>query len=339
MTESKPSANLPWSAPLKPQIEAALDRFLPPLDAQPEALHRAMRYAVFADGKRLRPQFLLHVTQACGAGHAEVDLAMRAACAVELIHIASQVHDDLPCFDNAYTRRGRMTVHVLFSEARALLVGDALLAQSFELLTNAGRAQAARTLRITQLLARATGSTSGLIAGQGLEHDHMSGHPATDGAESYHIMKTGALFGMAAEAGAVAAGARKTESWARIGWLVGRGYQLAHALQTPTNPGAFVVSNGSTSAQGSAAPRPETPIQRQLRALADRLHTEIQGLAPHPAPLLDFLDSLCLPLLQPGTAASASPGQATTPAEERQRRTDSRGKERSKRLSPTPRSV
>lgn len=313
MTESKPAVDLPWSAPLKPQIEAALDRFLPPLDTQPEALHRAIRYAVFADGKRLRPQFLLHVAQACGAGRAEVDLAMRAACAVELIHIASQVHDDLPCFDNAYTRRGRPTVHVLFSEARALLVGDALLAQGFELLTNAGRAQATRTLRIAQLLARATGSTSGLVAGQGLEHDHMSAHPALGGAESYHVMKTGALFGMAAEAGAVAAGVRKAAAWARIGWLVGRGYQLAHALQTPTNLVSFVVSNGPTSAQGSAVPRPETPTQRQLRALAGTLHTEIQGLAPHPEPLLEFLDSLCLPLLQPGTAASASPGLASTP--------------------------
>lgn len=307
-------AAAPPASTLKPQIEAALDRLLPAPEAQPEALHRAMRYAVFANGKRLRPQFLIQVARACSTHGEGDDLTMRAACAIELVHIASLVHDDLPCFDNAALRRGRPTVHVLFGEARALLVGDALLARSFELLTSVPASGATRALRIAQLLAQAAGSTSGLVAGQGLEHDLPTDRTHLEGADSYHAMKTGALFSMAAEAGAVAAGSRKASAWARIGWLVGRGYQVAHALQSLPVPSAL----GADPLPSPHAPRiaplhPAVALRRELGQLSATLHEQIQALAVTPQPLLTFLDGLCGPLLQPTTPTSTDAVSGSTP--------------------------
>lgn len=270
----------PWPSELRPLIEDALNRFLPAANQQPESLHRAMRYAVFAGRKRLRSQFLLKVAQACGAGKAEQDLALRAACAVELIHVASLVHDDLPCFDNAAQRRGQPTVHVVFGEACALLVGNALLARSFELLAATPRALSSRAIRVVQLLAAATGSQSGLVGGQATEQDSAVGTLSPESAASYYEMKTGVLFSMAAEAAAVVSGAKNTAEWAGIGWLVGRGYQLAHTLQEA----ARVHSHAADT-------------QEQLRLLLASLHARIAGLAVTPTPLVAFLNDLCTPLL------------------------------------------
>lgn len=295
----------------KSQIEAALDRFLPSVQTQPEGLHRAIRYAVFGDGKRLRPQLLLHVAHACAGGNVDLDLAVRAACAVELIHIASLVHDDLPCFDNAQSRRGRPTVHVLFGEARALLVGDALLALSFELLTTGPSSSASRALRIGQLLARATGSTSGLVAGQAQEHAQLGLDPALEGAESYHVMKTGALFAMAAEAGAVSVGSRKAAAWARVGLNVGRGYQIAYALESLRAVGSAAAAPDVSDTKNRAPLQPQVALRRQLKRLCDALHEQIQALAVDPAPLLQFLDGLCSPFLESQSASvPLEPGKA-----------------------------
>lgn len=291
----------PLPVQLRPLIDEALERFLPAANVQPEPLHRAMRYAVFAGGKRMRPQFLLKVAQSCGVQKLEFDLALRAACAVELIHIASLVHDDLPCFDNAAWRRGQPTIHVLFGEARALLVGDALMALGFELLAGAPRSLAARTVRLVQLLARATGSSSGLVGGQGLEQENAAGLRPAGSAENYHAKKTGALFGMAAQAAAVSAGLPSAEAWAHVGWLVGRGYQLAHALMAlslaqPALAGSSEPLAASCS-NSPAAPYAEF-LKAQLRALSSTLHQRIYGLAAAPKPLLEFLDELSDSLLQ-----------------------------------------
>src|SRR4051794_32382232 len=118
-------------------LEESLEQALPLEEEHPKLLHRGMRYAVFAGGKRLRGQLLLQVAQACGATEPAWKLALRMACAIELLHAASLVHDDLPCFDDAKERRGRPSVHLKFGEAMAVLVGDALLSQAFELLADA----------------------------------------------------------------------------------------------------------------------------------------------------------------------------------------------------------
>lgn len=316
MSKGSSSAQALGPSALRPLLEEALERFLPAVDTPPEPLHRALRYAVFAGGKRVRPEFLLQVAQACGAALAGHELALRAACAVEFIHVASLVHDDLPCFDNAAERRGRPTVHVLFGEARALLVGDALLSRGFEILAAAPRAVAARSLRIVQLLARATGASSGLVCGQGLEHDGTIG--LTEGAARYHGAKTGALFRMAAEAAAIAAGAAAAAAWAEVGWLVGRGYTLAHTLTTLENDRtkdarrALDVGAG----RGPLAQRgPDAALRTELRALLASVRERIHALAAEPLPLLAFLEALCEPLLQPAAAAPSSvrPGEAAHP--------------------------
>lgn len=319
MNKSSSPATTPWPSQLRPLLEDALERFLPAADAPPEPLHRAMRYAVFAGGKRLRPQFLLHVAQACCESKAQKELALRAACAVELIHIASLVHDDLPCFDNATERRGRPTVHVLFGEARALLVGDALLARSFEILATAPRSLAGRSLRLLQLLACATGSSSGLVCGQGLEQDRAGGSP--DGVESYYEAKTGTLFRMAAEAAAVVAGSSQVAAWAQVGWLVGRGYKLAHSLTTLQEDGRPHAARGvdaSAAAPGDGGTvlrYTEAALRAQLHALSTTLHERIRGLAAAPMALLSFLDELCGPLLQRPAAvpSSVQHGEAVHP--------------------------
>src|SRR3982751_2329943 len=120
------AAEIPAESLLSPSstialLDTWLERLLPSAATVPESLHRAMRYAVFSGGRRLRPQFLLQVAQACGAGKPELVLALRAACAVELVHTGSLVHDDLPCFADATERRGRPTVHVGFGEPMAVL--------------------------------------------------------------------------------------------------------------------------------------------------------------------------------------------------------------------------
>ena len=309
MKNARPDSVTPWPSELKPLIDEALDRFLPAEKRQPEPLHRAMRYAVFSSGKRLRPQLLLKVAQAAGLPAHDLDLALRAACAIELIHVASLVHDDLPCFDDAALRRGRPTVHAVFGEARALLVGDALLARSFELLATGPRKEAARALRVVQLLACATGSLSGLVGGQELEHEQASAlgpNPRVpESAASYHEMKTGALFGMAAEAAAVVAGSKKSAAWAAVGRLVGKGYQMAYAMTSmPHSEQVDIV------------------LQSQLSDLSDTLHALIADLADTPEPLLAFLDELCSPLLRPQTRSyvpeSAARNSSPDPTLERQ---------------------
>lgn len=283
-------------------LDAWLERFLPPAAAVPESLHRAMRHAVFSGGRRWRPQLLLQVAQACGAGKTELALSLRAACAIELVHIASLVHDDLPCFDDASERRGRPTVHVLAGEPTAVLTGDALLTQGFEILANAPRPLAMRALRLVRMLARATGSCSGLIGGQGMEQEvaqYELGADAWRPAEfidRYHSMKTGVLFGVAAEMAAVAAGSASAAEWGAVGQIFGKWYQLAHdltevqsriaAAHGPVGKGAPLGPPNAVLARGEEA------VRAQLQAVLAEIRKRVLSLAVQPEPLLAFLDVL-----------------------------------------------
>ncbi|WP_346950332.1 polyprenyl synthetase family protein, partial [Dyella sp.] len=153
-----------WSEPHLANVEAALSRWVG-VDA-PVLLGDAMRYAVLDGGKRLRPLLVLAASEAVGGNKAA---ALRAACATELIHAYSLVHDDLPCMDNDVLRRGKPTVHVKFGEADALLAGDALQALAFELLTPEGDEIPATTQALLcRLLARAAGS-QGMAGGQAID--------------------------------------------------------------------------------------------------------------------------------------------------------------------------
>lgn len=192
-----------WSEPHLARVEAALSRWVG--NDAPEKLGDAMRYAVLDGGKRLRPLLVMAAREAV-AGNEEA--ALRAACAAELIHAYSLVHDDLPCMDNDVLRRGKPTVHVQFGEADALLAGDALQALAFELLTpDADEAAVPPAIQATlcRLLARAAGS-QGMAGGQAI--DLASVGLALDEAQlrEMHRLKTGALLQGSVEMG-VACGA------------------------------------------------------------------------------------------------------------------------------------
>ena len=194
-----------WSAGHLDQVERALDRWVrasAPVNVEheaPAALIEAMRYAVLDGGKRLRPLLVMAACEAVTGERAEApdslrcEAALRAACAVELIHAYSLVHDDMPCMDNDVLRRGKPTVHVQFGEAGALLAGDALQALAFELLTPDDDMPAEQQARLCRLLARAAGS-AGMAGGQAIDLASVGVALTESQLRQMHRLKTGALL-------------------------------------------------------------------------------------------------------------------------------------------------
>ncbi len=188
----------------------------------PPKLAHALGYAVTPGGARIRPTILLSVAMACGDDAPALSDA--AAAALELIHCASLAHDDLPCFDDAATRRGKPALHRRHSEPLAVLAGDSLIVLAFETIARAGRGRAERALELTRILAARTGMPGGICAGQGWESE-----AAVDLA-AYHRAKTGALFIAATQMGAVAAG-HEAEPWEELGARIGEAFQVADDLR------------------------------------------------------------------------------------------------------------
>ncbi len=297
-------------------IEDRLQRIVPSSEMHPQPLHRAMRHAVFSGGKRVRPQLLLQIAGACGADLREFDLALSVGCAAELIHTASLIHDDLPCFDDAATRRGQPTVHVLFGVPMAVLAGDALLTLAFESLADVPLLLADRALRVVRLLGRATGSAAGLIGGQSMEQSLDAGARSLtpELIERYQDMKTAALFQLACEAGAVVAGSVHAADWAVVGQLLGRWYQLADdCLDVQGLPELAGKPIGQDAAHG----RPNAMAYlganerlAKLRALLCEIKSSIVELCTaadtSPTPILHFVESVCDQIMRAMGADHAS---------------------------------
>lgn len=208
-------------------VERWLARALPSDSLAPTRLHLAMREAVLLGGKRARPILTVLVARSYPA--CDEELAGRMAAAVEFVHCGSLVHDDLPSFDDADVRRGRPSCHAAFGEPTAILVGDALLTLAFETLAGAPLEKAEAAMRMTRLLADATGSRNGIIGGQGLELQTNIDLAA------YHSQKTSALFRAAAAGGALAAGhVADVARWSSFGELLGRALQLRDDLDDTT---------------------------------------------------------------------------------------------------------
>ena len=188
----------------------------------PPRLQAAMQHAVFSGGARIRPQLCMAVATACGDDAPELTNA--AAVALELMHCASLVHDDMPTFDNADIRRGRPTVHKAFSEPLALLSGDGLIVMAYQVLLQAGRQHPERLIMLMDNLSRGVGLPGGIVAGQAWECE-----TAADLAQ-YQRSKTGALFVSATCAGAIASG-RACEPWAPLGAFLGEAYQVADDIR------------------------------------------------------------------------------------------------------------
>lgn len=206
------------------RIEAALQRALQGSAGAgaPPRLVAAVRHAVFPGGARVRPRLCLAVAAACGDD--DPGLADAAAGAIELLHCASLVHDDLPCFDDAPLRRGRPSVHAAFGERLAVLSGDALIVLAFQALGAAGAAHPARLAAVLATVARGVGMPDGIVAGQAWECE-----PQVT-LRDYQRAKTGALFAAATMAGAQAAGARPG-MWRALGECLGEAYQVADDIR------------------------------------------------------------------------------------------------------------
>jgi geranylgeranyl diphosphate synthase type II len=190
--------------------------------AAPAKLSDALHYACTPGGARIRPTILMSVALACGDDSPQ--MADAAAAALELIHCASLVHDDLPCFDDADIRRGKPTVHRAYSESLAVLTGDSLIILAFEILARAADHKPDRAIKLIRVLTRQSGMPFGICAGQGWESE-----PKID-LSAYHRSKTGALFIAATQMGAIAAG-QDEEPWFELGARIGEAFQVADDLR------------------------------------------------------------------------------------------------------------
>jgi geranylgeranyl pyrophosphate synthase len=189
-------------------VEAALDRILPGESAPPSKVHSAIRWSVFAGGKRFRPVLLLAVGETFGAAP---ELLVKTAGALEMIHTYSLIHDDLPSMDNDDLRRGRATCHVRFGDAIAILAGDALQALAFQTISEDENLSAEKRVNLIRELAGASGTPAGMVAGQAYDLEAESRAVTADELEQIHRLKTGALIIAAARCGAVIADASEAE--------------------------------------------------------------------------------------------------------------------------------
>jgi geranylgeranyl diphosphate synthase type II len=259
-----------------PRVDRALDAALPRAEDPPERLHAAMRHLIFPGGKRLRPALALAAAEAVGG---DPESALPAAVAVELVHVYSLVHDDLPCMDDDVERRGRPTVHVAFDEATAVLAGDALLTAAFGALVASAREHDANArVRAVHDLAHAAGA-AGLVGGQ---VDDLSGSfPNAAAVESVHARKSAALI-----AASITTGAR----------LAGAGEALLAKLHTAgiATGVAFQITDDLLDAaddEGCSLVRVigEPASRERAQTLLDSALAEISDLGPRAEPLRALL--------------------------------------------------
>jgi geranylgeranyl diphosphate synthase type II len=231
----------------------------------PPKLAEAVNYAVFPGGARVRPRLCLSVAGACGDDRP--GLSDAAAAAIELLHCASLVHDDLPCFDNSPVRRGKPSVHQAFGERISVLTGDALIVLAFETLAKAGAELPDRLAPLTLVVAGAVGMPLGIAAGQAWECESQVV------LSDYHRSKTGALFIAACAAGAVAAGA-DPEPWRRVGERLGEAYQVADDLRDAM---CDMDELGKPVQRDAALGRPSAAHELGIDGAVKRLESLVQG--------------------------------------------------------------
>ena len=206
-------------------VDAALARWVPREDQNPATIHRAMRYSLFAGGKRIRP--LLAIAAAQAVSDAPVGIES-CACALEMIHTYSLIHDDLPALDNDDYRRGRPTCHKVYGDAMAILAGDGLLTLAFEVLAKMEYADASKRIELVRELATASGTVGGMIGGQVNDIEGEGKHPTAHLLESIHRAKTGALLRASVRMGAIyaAASADQLAALSSFGEHIGLAFQI-----------------------------------------------------------------------------------------------------------------
>ncbi|MBW2688734.1 MAG: polyprenyl synthetase family protein [Deltaproteobacteria bacterium] len=235
-------------------VDQALDHWLPAESLLPLSLHQAMRYSVFAGGKRLRPILMIAASEAVGGSAQQV---MHAACAMEMIHTYSLVHDDLPAMDDDDFRRGRPTNHKVYGEATAVLAGDALLTEAFRLLADAEANRLvppATALRVIELIARYAGS-QGMVGGQVVDMESEGKEIDFPTLEYIHTHKTGGLILASVQVGALLGGGDEEQFAAltRFGGAAGLAFQIADDILDVVGDQAELGKDvGSDQARGKA---------------------------------------------------------------------------------------
>jgi len=284
---------------LRPQFDAALDRYSQFDDACPPHLAEAIRYALLGPGKRLRPRLVIMAAEACGG---TTEAALPAACAIEMVHAYSLVHDDLPAMDDDDLRRGRPTCHKMFGEAVAILVGDALLARAFEVLANRIDPPAVAA-RCCAVLAQAAGATA-LVGGQAddLEHtdpEKNSAESALERLEAIHSRKTGALFVAAMELGGIVAGAT-AQQLAALSWYgrnVGLAFQITDDLLDVAGSQSAVGKRIAKDARNGKLTFPGLlgveESRRRAKELVDQACAMIEIFGPKAEPLCGLARFVC----------------------------------------------
>jgi len=262
-----------WMGDVQRRVEAALAHHLPSANGIPQRLHEAMRYAALGGGKRVRPLLAFAAGELSGATAENLDVI---ACAVELIHAYSLVHDDLPCMDDDVLRRGRPTCHVEYDEATALLVGDSLQTLAFELLAGADLGEPARQLEMIALLAHASGSR-GMAGGQAIDLAAAGKALEQPELELMHALKTGALIRAAVLLGAQAGAPLTSERRGQLDRFAKRAGLLFQVVDDILDCTASTATLGKTAGKDEAAEKPTYVALLGLdtaRAYAEELHAE-----------------------------------------------------------------
>jgi geranylgeranyl diphosphate synthase type II len=248
------------------QLELALGKVLKSATQSPAPpkLAASMDYAIFPGGARVRPQLSLAVAKACGLDSPR--LAMASAVSVEFMHCASLIHDDLPAFDNADTRRGKPSVHKAFDEPLAVLCGDALIVLAFECLVDASSDFPRRLGPMIKVLSKSSGMPFGICSGQGWESEK------TIDLSAYHKLKTASLFVAATQMGAISAG-EDPEPWAELGTRIGEAFQVADDLKDFSE----IKSSGKSNNKDKENDRPNAVLKLGEKGAISRLQDILAG--------------------------------------------------------------
>ena len=247
-------------------VDARLDQLIPSETVEPEVVHSAIRWSLFAGGKRFRPLLLMATGETFDA---RPRVLLDTACALEMIHTYSLIHDDLPSMDDDHLRRGRPTCHIRFGEATAILAGDALQTLAFQTIAEDEELSAAVRVRVISEVARASATPYGMVAGQAYDLAAESLDVDSEGLERIHHHKTGALIRAAARCGAIIAGAHETEIEAvtRYAERVGLLFQITDDLLDVT---ASVEDIGKTPGKDARSLKATYPSLYGLEAARER---------------------------------------------------------------------